>query len=115
MTSIEELEKKITSFLQRTVQFSLETKSLKKGKLILFCVKDFFCTFTLLCEEKNNKKIIYEIPYPFKTHYYDNKLVFDYTIKTFCNGNENLEQSIKKILPEKPSKLLNKRVSITVL
>lgn len=115
MTSIEEIEKTISTFLQRSIIFSLEHKTLKKGKLLLFCVKDFFCTFTLLCEEKNNKKIIYEIPYPFDITVATNKLIFDYTLKKFCRNNDNLEIAVKKILPEKTSKIFNKKITITAL
>jgi len=115
MTSIEEIESLITNFLQKTIVFNLEHKTLKKGRLLLFCVKDFFCTFTLLCEEKNNKKIIYEIPYPFGVTSFTNKLIFDYSIKKFCRGDNNLEQSIKQIMPEKPSKIFNKKITITAL
>jgi hypothetical protein len=115
MTSIEEIEKNISKFLQKNIIFTIEHKTLKKGRLLLFCVKDFFCTFTLLCEEKNNKKIVYEIPYPFDVVVLPNKLVFDYTVRRFCKNSAELEESVKKILPEKPSKIFNKKITITSL
>lgn len=110
MTSPELIEKSLESFLQKKVAFGLETKTLKKGKLILFCIKDFFCTFTLLCEEKNNKKIIYEIPYPFEFTQSGSKLTFDYTISSFTQGKQDILTAFKKINMGKPSKLLNKKV-----
>ena len=115
MTSTEQIENIISNFLQKRVTFSLETKTLKKGKLILFCIKDFFCVFTLLCEEKNNKKIVYEIPYPFCISTQPNKLIFDYTLKGFCQNNPTLETKLKTIVPEKPSKIFNKKITITAL
>jgi len=115
MTSIEEIEQNISKFLQRPVVFNLEHKTLKKGRLLLFCVKDFFCTFTLLCEEKNNKKILYEIPYPFGITVLENKIIFDYTLKKFCRNNTSLEHITKELLPEKTSKIFNKKLSITAL
>lgn len=114
MTSIEEIEDKIKPLLQRRVTFALESKILKKGRLILFCIKDFFCVFTLICEEKNNKKIIYELPYPFKFFQNNEKYIFDYTVKTFCHSNSNVENLVKLVVPEKPSKLLNKKITITI-
>jgi len=115
MTSPLEIEKAISEHLQKNVTFSIETKILKKGKLILFCIKDFFCVFTLLCEEKKNKKIVYEIPYPFDLHITPTKLIFDYTVNTFCKINKNLNSCVDKLQFKKTAKLFNKKVSITPL
>ena len=115
MTSPLEIEKAISNHLQKTIQFSIETKILKKGKLILFCIKDFFCVFTLLCEEKKNKRIIYEIPYPFDMQVLSNKLVFDYTLSTFCKVNKELSTAISALSIKKPAKIFNKKITITPL
>lgn len=112
MTSVNEIEKAISSMLQTNVVFALESKILKKGKLILFCIKDFFCVFTLLSEEKN-KRIVYEIPYPFSLGNHPKKIVFDYTLSTFCRNNTNLEFLAKKINYGKPSKFFNKKITIS--
>lgn len=110
MTSAEIIEKSLEPFLQKKVVFAFENKILKKGKLILFCIKDFFCIFTLICEEKNNKKIVYEIPYPFKFSQVDAKIIFDYTVTSFTQGKDEVLSAFKKINIGKPSKLLNKKV-----
>jgi len=112
MTSTEAIEKTISSYLQSTLCFSLENKILKKGKLILFCVKDFYCTFTLLCQEKNNKKIIFEIPYPFDFTHIDSKIIFDYTLKSFTSNNSAVEHILNKVVSKKPSKFLNKKIIV---
>jgi len=115
MTSPLEIEKAISAHLQKTITFSIEAKILKKGKLILFCIKDFFCVFTLLCEEKKNKKIVYEIPYPFDLHINNDKLIFDYTINTFCKLNNELSKPINKLALKKPAKIFNKKITLTPL
>lgn len=116
MTSIDEIEQSVNKLLQCNITFALESKIVKKGKLILFCVKDFFCVFTLLCEEKNNKKIIYEIPYPFMLNTYgDKKVVFDYTVNSFSRNNKNILSLIKTLNLEKTSKLFNKRMTISIV
>lgn len=112
MTSINEIEQAVSKLLQTNVVFSLDTKTLKKGKLILFCIKDFFCIFTLISEEKN-KKIVYEIPYPFSLNENSKKIIFDYTLSTFCRNNENLSFLVKKINHGKPSKFFNKKITIS--
>jgi len=110
MTSPEIIEKNLESYLQKRVVFALENKILKKGRLILFCIKDFFCIFTLICEEKNNKKIVYEIPYPFEFTQTPTRLIFDYTVTSFIQGKQDVLSAFKKINIGKPSKLLNKKV-----
>lgn len=115
MTSSELIEKAVNDLLQQNIGFYLESKALKKGKLILFCIKDFFCTFTIISEEKKNKKIIYEIPYPFSFSSSNNCLTFDYTIDSFCKYNKGLYEQYKKIVINKPSKLFNKKVFVKPL
>jgi len=116
MTSPLEIEKIITGFLQKTVTFSIETKILKKGRLILFCIKDFFCIFTLLCEEKKNKKIVYEVPYPFDLYTGQNgKIIFDYSVNTFCKTNKELQKLVNQLPIKKTAKLYNKKMAITPL
>lgn len=112
MTSVEQIEAHVNKLLQRNISFHLENKTLKKGKLILFSVKDFFCVFTLLCEEKNNKKIIVELPYPFNLNFDSNRIIFDYTVDSFCKHNSQLYNMFKKVNITKPSKMFNKKVIV---
>lgn len=112
MTSAELIEKAVSKLLQKNIGFYLESKLIKKGKLILFCIKDFFCIFTIISEEKKNKKIIYEIPYPFSFTTKDDNLLFDYTVDSFCRYNGELYEKYKKINIGKPSKLFNKKVFV---
>jgi hypothetical protein len=115
MTTVERIESGVSKFLQRNISFHIENKTLKKGKLILFSIKDFFCIFTLLCEEKNNKKIILELPYPFEFDHHPSKIVFDYTIDTFCKHNNSLYTTYKKLNIIKPSKLFNKKLIVKLV
>jgi len=115
MTSIYEIEAAISKALQNNVTFTLENKIVKKGKLILFCIKDFFCVFTLVCPDRGNKKIIYEIPYPFSMNTTSEKIVFDYTALSFCKNNKNIDSLMRKLNISKPSKYYNKRLTITLL
>jgi len=113
MTSPLEIEAAINLMLQKHLTFSIENKILKQGRLILFCIKDFFCTFTIMCEVKKNKKIVYELPYPFAIEQLDNKLIFDYTTNAFCKNNTNIKNLVQNITSKKVSKLYNKKIIIT--
>lgn len=112
MTSVEEIEKKVNTFLQKKVRFLLDTKVLKEGKILLFCIKDFYCIFTLIIEAKNNKKMIYEIPYPYSIEVLQNKIIFDYTVETFSRGDKPTKEIINRIKTKKPFKLFNRKLTI---
>lgn len=112
MTSILEIELQVNNFLQRSIIFKIENKVLKKGKLILFCVKDFFCIFTLLSEEKNNKKIIFEIPYPYDIFKNNDSVIFDYSINAFTKGNKELLDLVSKVKTKKASKFYDRKLTL---
>jgi hypothetical protein len=110
MTSIEEIEQIIKPFLLLKATFSIDEKVIKQGKLQLFCIKDFFCTFTLIGLERENKKIIYELPYPFSIKSSNNSIEFDYTLDAFCLSNAVIKEHVNKIKLNKTSKFFNKKV-----
>ena len=110
MTSIEEIEQAIKPFLLLKASFSIDNKIIKQGKLQLFCIKDFFCTFTLLGLENENKKVIYELPYPFAIKCDESSMVFDYTIDSFCLSSSSVKEHTNKIKLFKTSKFFNKKV-----
>jgi hypothetical protein len=112
MTSVLEIESQINNFLQRSIIFKIENKVLKKGKLILFCIKDFFCVFTLLSEEKNNKKIVFEIPYPYDILRNKNSVIFDYSINSFTKGNKELTDLVSKVKTKKASKFYDRKLTL---
>jgi len=112
MISPELLEKTVSRILQKHVEFIIEKKTVKSGKLILFCIKDFYCNFTLFSDTKN-KKILYEIPYPFSLEDNDTTIVFDYTLETFQKNNPHILDNINLFKGlKKPSKLFNKKLVI---
>ena len=114
MTSVEEIEQSISPLLLTDITFSIENKSVKKGRLILFSVKDFFCVFTLANSEKSNKRIIYEIPYPFTITANISSATFDYTLNEFSLGNSRIIDTVDKLKFSKTSKFFDKRVVVSI-
>lgn len=113
MTSVEEIEESLKPFLLTDLSFNIEDKKIKSGKLILFSVRDFFCIFTFLDTEKQ-KKITYEVPYPFSIKREANRLIFDYTIETFSNKHPDFLSRADSIQHnKKPAKLYNKKLYIS--
>jgi hypothetical protein len=112
MTSIEEIEQIIKPILLTGITFTVDNKVLKRGKLVLFSVKDFFCTFTLTSLDDNNKKVIYEIPYPFSTCTTMSSVEFDYTVDSFCLGNDSIRNAVNNLDIPRLSKFYNKKVVV---
>ena len=79
-----DIEHAINTFLQKQINFVVENKSIKKGRLVLFNVKDFHLIFIL---KINNEQKRYEIPYPFNVYFEDKKIVLDYTINSLSQRN----------------------------
>lgn len=84
MRNKENIEQQLNKFLLKTVTFKLNNKVIKKGKLKLFSIKQFFIKFNI---DINNEIKVYEIPYPFKIHENENSIAFEYTLSSFCNGD----------------------------
>ena len=84
MRNKDAIESQLNSFLLKTVSFKVNDKVIKKGKLKLFTIKQFFIKFNL---EINNEIKLFEIPYPFKIHKQPNNIAFEYTLSSFCNSN----------------------------
>ena len=112
MTPVEHIEQLIKPLLLRDISFTVDNKTLKSGKLILFSVKDFFCIFTLTTPDRGNKRYIYEVPYPFTTNTTVSSLEFDYTIDSFCLHNDNIISATKSIAVNRASKLFNKKMVV---
>ena len=112
MTSIDEIEQTIKPILLTGITFTVDNKVLRKGKLILFSVKDFFCTFTLASNEDGGKRVIYEIPYPFSTNTTVSSVEFDYTVESFCMGNARIKEAVKSLDFPKASKFYNKKIVV---
>ena len=111
MTTIEGIKRAVNKHLQKKVDFYLENKKIKSGKILLFSVKDFFCVFMLLSEEKK-KRLTFEIPYPFNIQESEDSIVFDYSLQTFINNNKFIKDDLIVAKNKKTSKLLNKKLTL---
>jgi len=72
------LQNHLNTILQKNVCFTMNDKVLREGKLMIYNVKDFYITFTLITKKDQQK--IYEIPVPFYTYADESSIVLDYSI-----------------------------------
>jgi hypothetical protein len=115
MTSVDEIEQLIKPFLLTSVKFTVDDKIIKQGRLQLFCIKGFFCNFTILGFDKPNKKTVYEIPYPFDIEVKENRLILDYTVDSFCASSTAIRELVCKIKTPKTSKFFNKKIVVSLV
>ena len=54
MIIAEKIESAVNRLLQQQIAFTVNGKTLKSGRLILFCIKDFYLVFTI--QNENVKK-----------------------------------------------------------
>jgi len=108
----EQLEKAINSLLQQRVNFTINNKIIKSGKLILFCIKDFYLVFTI---GVNHSKKMFEIPYPYFFDQYTNKIILNYATSIFHHGSEEIKFNAKQLMPKKPGKFFNTQLEINVI
>lgn len=113
MTSIDEIDQLVKPFLLTKVTFTIDNKVIKQGKVLLFCIKDFFCIFTLVGIDKTDKRTIFEIPYPFNIKGTESSLEFDYTLDGFCLTNARIKEQVNKVKLSKTSKFFNKKLIAT--
>jgi len=72
----------LVSCLQKNLTFSINNKTIKQGKLILFRRVHYFIQIALMSDK--NQRENFEIPIPFKVENYfdDGLLYFDYRLKS---------------------------------
>lgn len=106
------IDELFTPFFQKEISINLGNKVLREGKLLLFCIKDFYLHFTLVCDG-NNK--IFELPYPFKAYNEESGkvLVLDYRLKSFTRNLSDISDNAKPIYSQqKHMKIFDNTIKI---
>ena len=96
-------------FLQKNVLFNIEHKTVRKGKLLLYNVNDYFLKFIIRTNKDINKT--YEIPFPFQIDDKPNRVCFSYRIDDLCRDNNSKIEFMRTLEPVQ-SKLYDKNLFI---
>ena len=110
----EKLENDLANLLLHDIVVYINPeKALKKGKLKLFSVKEFYFVLTLENDKKELKE--YELPMPFKWELNHNHMTFDYKLESFAKNNEFVLFKGKVLNFKKKSKLYNNIVVLSAV
>lgn len=110
---IAELQDNLAAVLQQNLKFIINGKTIKEGKLLLYNIKDYYITFTLVTPKEVVKT--YEIPIPFKIAIKDGDLIFNYAITTLSKKDPDKQILIRLLLQKigKKSKFYDNALTIT--
>jgi hypothetical protein len=102
-----------TKNLQNNITFNLGSKTIRKGRLIIFKRSHFFIQICLLSARGGQET--FEIPIPFKTEHHkeENLMYFDYRIKSLVGNDEEVKDLIfQQTIKNSPSQYYNKILEI---
>lgn len=106
---MEKIEDKLKSLVLENVDFILDGKTIKRGKIKLFNTKQFFIRFSL---EFADEVKDWELPYPFKLEDSSSGLVFNYCLSAFCPPTELAYYKMKLVDRSSASKLHNSHLTV---
>jgi len=98
--------------LQRNVSFEVNGKHIRKGKLILFNIKDFYISFNILTVKNTTKT--YELPIPFEISQVEDGILCDFSVNNLIKKSSVREYLIKTIYNKlgKKSKIYDNKLMI---
>lgn len=99
---MEDLETILKTLILKNVEFSVDGKSIKRGKLKIFNTKQFFIKFKL---ETDTSVKEWELPYPFSVHKTSEGYIFDYCLSAFCPPTELAYYKMKLMDKSEASKI----------
>jgi len=106
------LENDLKDIVLKSVDFQIDGKSIKKGKVKVFNTKQFFIRFKL---ENEDKTIEYDLPYPFRVVKNPKGYLFDYSLSAFCPRTEELYWKMKLMNKSEASRLHDNYLHVITL
>lgn len=106
------IEDKLKPLLLRNVEFIIDNKVTRMGKITVFNTKQFFIKFKLETEQGSKE---YEVPYPFALETTPQGYVFNYALTAFVPPTEESYWKMKLIDSSNSSKLYNNYLFVNLL
>lgn len=98
------LENKLKDLILQNVEFEVDGKIIKRGRIKVFNTKQFFIKFKLEnCDEIKE----FELPYPYRAVKLENGFLFDYCLSAFCPKTEEIYWKMRAMNKESCSKIFD--------
>ncbi len=107
--SIELIEDTLKDLILQDVDFRLDGKSIRKGKIKILNTKQFFVRFKI---ENDGNTREFELPFPFKIEKIDNGYLFNYALSAFCPRTEEIYWVMKAMDKSQASKLHDSHLEV---
>ena len=95
MTQTDYIDENLKTLLQREVQFIVNDKVLREGKLIVFNIKDFYISFIIHTKKDQTKT--YDIPLPYRLSKQPGNIILDYNLKNVHYDKPGLQRLIESV------------------
>lgn len=109
---MDKIEQNLKSLVLQNVEFTLDGKILKRGKIRLFNTKQFFIRFKL---ESDGDIKDWELPYPYFLEPVENGFMFNYCVSSFCPPTELTFYKMKLANKGTSSRLHDSQVRVMVV
>jgi len=106
------LEEQLKDIILKNVDFQIDGKSIKRGKIKVYNSKQFFIRFKL---ENEDKVCEYDLPYPFRVEKKSDGYLFDYSLSAFCPRTEELYWKMLLMNKSEASRLHNNHLRVITL
>lgn len=114
MKSLDKLTNRFDDILQHVVEIKLGSKVIRRGKFILYTIKDFVITVHLKTDTTNKQ---YDIFYPFDVQIDKESITCDYTIENLMRRkNSDLYTCLQSVsCNNKSNKFLDQKLKISIV
>ncbi len=106
------LDSTLKNLILQDVDFQIDGKSIKRGKIKVFNTKQFFIKFKIEAEGEAKD---FEIPYPFKVVKVEEGYLFNYCLSAFCPRTEDAFWKMFLMDKSEASKLHNNHLMVISL
>ncbi len=107
----EDVEEYLKDLIFRDVEFLLDNKVLRKGKIEIYNTKQNFIKFKLQTES-NSKE--WEISFPYRIEKIDGGYLFDYALSAFCPPTQEVYWAMKALDKSNSSKLFDNYLYVMI-
>lgn len=108
---MDKVEQKLKNLVLQNVDFILDGKSIRRGKLKLFNTKQFFIRFKL---ESDGEIKDWEVPYPYLLETQEDGFIFNYCLSAFCPPTELAFYKMKLANRSSASKLHERHLRVVI-